>query len=70
MSAAFYTQSLNILRDKYIKVALKYSASNEVIWDFTEYFYSLKERCSYCLFTLTGNEIELLPVIHKNWTFM
>ena len=28
MSAAVYMQSLNILRDKYIKVALKISASN------------------------------------------
>jgi hypothetical protein len=70
MSAAVYTQSLNVLRDKYIKVALKFSTSNEVIWDFTGYFKSLEERCSYCVFTLTGNEIELLPVIHKNRTFM
>jgi hypothetical protein len=38
MSATVYMQSLNILRDKYIKVALKFSASNKVIWDFTGNF--------------------------------
>jgi hypothetical protein len=70
MSAAVYTPLLNILRDKYVKVALKFSISHEVIWDFTGCFYSLEERCSYCLCNLTGNEIKLLPVIHKNWAFM
>jgi hypothetical protein len=70
MSAAVYTQSLNVLRDKSIKVALKFSTSNEDIWVFTGYFYSLEGRCSYFLCTLTGNEIELLSVIHKNWTSM
>ena len=70
MSAAIYMPSLNILRDKYINVTLKFSTSFKVIWDFTGYFYSLEERCSYCLCTLAGNEIKLLPVIHKNLTFM
>jgi len=43
MSAAVYMPSLNILREKYINITLKFSTSCEVIWDFTGYFYSLEK---------------------------